>query len=138
MMALPSPRGSAATFTVTATTRATPPASRKPTTSRGRAVGLTRCDAFFREPRAHDIIDQRCLASGLTRRTFTRTFLQGTGLSFVAWRQRACLVNALPRLAPGVSVTSVAMALGYDDPAAVTCMFNRLLGASPRGYLALP
>ena len=41
---------------------------------------------------------------------------------------------ALPRLAAGERVTSVAMALGYDNPAAFTSMFHRSLGASPRAY----
>jgi AraC-like DNA-binding protein len=62
-------------------------------------------------------------------------FREETGLSFVAWRQQACLVAALPRLAAGESVTTVAMALGYDNPAAFTTMFKRLLGVPPRNYL---
>ena len=72
----------------------------------------------------------------MSRRSFTRLFRKETGLSFVAWRQQACLVAALPRLAAGESVTSVAMALGYDNPAAFTTMFKRLLGVPPRSYLA--
>jgi AraC-like DNA-binding protein len=94
-----------------------------------------RCRAFLREPQAHDAIGGWCAALGVSRRSFTRLFRQETGLSFVAWRQQACLVVALPRLAAGESVTAVAMALGYDNPAAFTAMFKRLLGAPPRNYL---
>lgn len=94
-----------------------------------------RCRAFLRQPNAHDAIDGWCTALGMSRRSFTRLFRQETGLSFIAWRQQACLVAALPRLAAGESVTAVAMALGYDNPAAFTTMFKRLLGASPRSYL---
>lgn len=94
-----------------------------------------RCRAFLRDPQAHDAIDDWCAALGMSRRSFTRIFRQETGLSFVAWRQQACLVAAVPRLAAGESVTTVAMALGYDNPAAFTTMFRRLLGVSPRDYL---
>jgi AraC-like DNA-binding protein len=94
-----------------------------------------RCRAFLRQPQAHDAIDSWCGALGMSRRSFTRLFRQETGLSFVGWRQQACLVAALPRLAAGESVTAVAMALGYDNPAAFTTMFKRLLGVPPRSYL---
>jgi AraC-like DNA-binding protein len=69
----------------------------------------------------------------------TRVFLRHRSpapLSFPAWRQQACLVAALPKLTAGESVTSVAMAFGYDNPAAFTTMFKRLLGVPPRTYLA--
>jgi AraC-like DNA-binding protein len=94
------------------------------------------CQAYLRNPQAHAAIADWCAAFGMSRRNFTRIFRQETGVSFVAWRQQACLVAALPRLAAGESVTSVAMALGYDNPAAFTAMFKRLLGVSPRGYFA--
>ncbi len=74
----------------------------------------------------------------MSRRSFTRTFRQETGMSFVSWRQQACLVAALPQLAAGESITAVAMTLGYDNPAAFTTMFKRLLGVPPRSYLPPP
>ena len=94
-----------------------------------------RCRAFLQEPKAHDAIGHWCVALGMSRRSFTRAFRQETGLSFVTWRQQACLVAALPRLAAGERVTTVAMALGYDNPSAFTIMFKRLLGVPPRSYL---
>jgi AraC-like DNA-binding protein len=94
-----------------------------------------RCHAFLRRPQAHEAIEDWCTELGISRRHFTRIFRHETGLSFVTWRQQACLVAALPRLAAGEAVTSVAMALGYDNPAAFTAMFKRLLGASPRRYI---
>jgi AraC-like DNA-binding protein len=72
---------------------------------------------------------------GMSRRAFTRLFRRETGLSFVEWRQQACLIAALPRLSAGEPVTTVALDLGYDNPAAFTTMFKRVLGASPRNYL---
>jgi AraC-like DNA-binding protein len=71
----------------------------------------------------------------MSRRSFTRLFRQETGLSFVEWRQQACTVAALPRLAAREPITNIAMDLGYDNPAAFTAMFKRMLGSSPRAYL---
>ncbi|MEJ1976532.1 MAG: AraC family transcriptional regulator [Acetobacteraceae bacterium] len=83
----------------------------------------------------HETIDGWSSALGMSRRAFTRLFRRETGLSFVAWRQQACLFAALPRLFAGEPVTAVAIELGYDNPAAFTTMFKRLLGAPPRRYL---
>jgi AraC-like DNA-binding protein len=53
---------------------------------------------------------------GLGRRNFTRGVRRETGMSFAEWRRQACLLIALPRLAAGEAVTSIAMGLGYDSP----------------------
>ena len=68
------------------------------------------------------------------RRAFTRAFRKETGLSFGAWRQQACLLIALPRLAAGEAVTTIALDLGYESPAAFTTMFKRLVGVAPSHY----
>jgi AraC-like DNA-binding protein len=94
-----------------------------------------RCRAFIERPTVHATIDAWSRALGMSRRSFTRLFRDQTGLSFQAWRQQACLVAALPRLAGGEPVTAVALELGYDNPAAFSTMFKRVLGASPRAYL---
>lgn len=94
-----------------------------------------RCRTFLAAPNAHDAIDDWALALGMSRRAFTRAFKAETGLSFVDWRQQACLVTALPRLVAGQAITTVALDLGYDNPAAFTTMFRRVLGSSPRNYL---
>ncbi|WP_413989748.1 AraC family transcriptional regulator [Labrys okinawensis] len=94
-----------------------------------------RCRSFLRRPNAHQTIDNWSNSLGMGRRSFTRLFKKETGLSFVEWRQQACLVSALPRLVAGEAVTTIAIDLGYDNPAAFTTMFKRVLGASPRTYL---
>jgi len=71
---------------------------------------------------------------GLGRKAFTRLFRRETGLSFGAWRQQACILVALPRLARGDSVTAIAFALGYDSAAAFTTMFKKRVGVSPSHY----
>jgi AraC-like DNA-binding protein len=93
-----------------------------------------RCRKFLLHPTANDSIDNWASSLHLSRRTFTRLFRRETGLSFVAWRQQACILASLPKLAAGASVTHTAFELGYDNPAAFTKLFKRILGASPREY----
>lgn len=96
-----------------------------------------RCRAFVRQPGVHQTIDDWAAALGMARRTFTRLFRQETGMSFQAWRQQACLLWALPRLVGGEPVTSVAIDLGYENPAAFTLAFRRAFGSPPLVYLGL-
>ncbi len=93
-----------------------------------------RCHAFLEHPNPHETIDQWGAALGLGRRAFTRLFRSETGMSFAEWRRQACLLVALPRLASGEAVTTIALDLGYDSPAAFATMFKRLLGIPPSRY----
>lgn len=95
-----------------------------------------RCHAFLAEPDAGATIDGWADELGWGRRAFTRAFRRETGMSFSAWRQQACLLSALPRLAAGEAVTTIALDLGYDSPAAFTTMFKRLTGVAPSRYRA--
>jgi len=96
-----------------------------------------RCRQFVQRPSIHQTIDDWSNALGMSRRAFTRLFRRETGLSFMAWRQQACLLCALPRLAAGEPVTTVAIDLGYENPAAFTLMFKRAFGSPPLTYLGL-
>jgi len=93
-----------------------------------------RCHAFLEAPDIHATIEQWCESLSMDRRAFTRAFRRETGMSFGEWRQQACLLVALPRLAAGESVTAIALDLGYDSPAAFSTMFRRLLGVPPSRY----
>jgi AraC-like DNA-binding protein len=95
------------------------------------------CRQFVQKPGIHQTIDDWSEALGMSRRAFTRLFRRETGLSFVAWRQQACLLCAMPRLAAGEPVTTVAIDLGYENPAAFTLMFKRAFGSPPLSYLGL-
>ena len=96
-----------------------------------------RCREFIRRPAIHQTIDEWSAELNMSRRAFTRLFRRETGLSFMAWRQQACLIGALPRLAAGESVTTVAIDLGYENPAAFTLMFKRAFGSPPLTYVGL-
>lgn len=97
---------------------------------------VAKCQAFLEAPSPHDSIDEWSAHLGMGRRAFTRMFRKETGLSFGAWRQQACLLVALPRLAAGESVTTIAFDLGYESAAAFTTMFKRLAGVAPSHYRA--
>lgn len=93
-----------------------------------------RCQQFLLKPHIYETTDQWSADLNMSRRAFTRLFRAETHLSFVAWRQQACLTHALTLLASGTSVTTVALELGYDSPAAFSTMFKKALGVSPRLY----
>ncbi|MEI2414596.1 helix-turn-helix transcriptional regulator [Orrella sp. JC864] len=98
-------------------------------------AGLRRlCRDFLAAPTLAQTPEQWAGALNVSLRTFARLFRKETGLGFQAWRQRACVLGALPRLAAGQPVTAIALDMGYDSPGAFGAMFRRLLGASPARY----
>jgi AraC-like DNA-binding protein len=97
--------------------------------------GMARkCQAFLEHPTPRDTIDLWSTDLGIGRRAFTRQFRNETGLSFGEWRQQACILVALPRLARGEAVTTIAFDLGYESAAAFTTMFKRRVGVAPSHY----
>ncbi|WVV47526.1 helix-turn-helix transcriptional regulator [Pseudomonas sp. NA13] len=98
-----------------------------------RLLGL--CQAFLKRPDAHVSPVQWAAQLHTSLRSFNRLFSQQTGLSFSRWRQQACVMSALSRLAVGNSVTRIALDLGYDSPAAFSTMFRRVLGHAPSAWL---
>ncbi|MFO2462722.1 helix-turn-helix transcriptional regulator [Pseudomonas sp. 15FMM2] len=93
------------------------------------------CVAFVQQPDVHQSAGDWAAQAHLSLRTFSRLFRQQTGLSFVQWRQRACVVQALARLAGGETITRIALDFGYESPAAFSSMFRRVLGQPPSTYL---
>lgn len=96
-----------------------------------------RCRRFVQRPSIRETTDDWAGALNMSRRSFTRLFRRETGMSFMAWRQQACLLCAMPRLAAGEPVTTIAIDLGYENPAAFTLMFRRSFGSPPLAYLGL-
>jgi len=93
------------------------------------------CREFIECPRTDVSIDKMAAMAGVSRRTLTRLFRQETGLSFAAWKQQACLLAAMTRMAHGEPITRVAMDLGYSSPSTFTVVFRRVLGEVPSRYL---
>jgi AraC-like DNA-binding protein len=89
---------------------------------------------------ARDLSDSRRLEqwaewAGLSPRTLSRKFVNETGLSFAQWRAQARLLRALELVADGVSVTTIALELGYDNVSAFIDMFRRATGTTPGRYV---
>ncbi|CAI1031459.1 AraC family transcriptional regulator [Serratia quinivorans] len=94
------------------------------------------CQGFLQQPDAHDSPQAWAKRLYMSIRSFSRFFRDQTGMSFSQWRQRACVVLALARLAEGNSVTQVALEMGYESSAAFATMFRRVLGQAPSCYLS--
>ena len=67
-------------------------------------------------------------------RTLERLFRAETGLSFGAWKRRACIVHAMTLLADGASVTAAGLATGYVSTSAFVAAFRRVAGITPGQY----
>lgn len=107
-----------------------------PLPGEGRLLGL--CQTFLQQPNIHQSPQQWADQLHISLRTFNRLFRQETGLSFSQWRQQACVVLALARLAEGTPVTRIAVDFGYDSPAAFSTMFRRVLGQAPSVWMNEP
>ena len=94
-----------------------------------------RCHDFLDHPHVTATIDAWAAALAMNRRSFTRLFRAETGMSFAQWREQACLAVALPKLAAGEPVTTIALDLGYEGPGNFSTMFKRVVGVSPSRYL---
>jgi AraC-like DNA-binding protein len=95
---------------------------------------LALCQAFLLAPAIHDPAERWASALFMSASTFRRHFLQQLGMSFSAWRQRACVVSALALLITGKSVKEVALLLGYDNGSSFATMFRRVTGQPPSHY----
>jgi len=94
-----------------------------------------RCRAYLENPSPHETIDDWARDLAMSRRTFTRRFRAETGLSFAMWCRQACIFAALPRLAKGESITTLAFDFGYESASAFATMFKRVMGVAPSRYL---
>lgn len=71
----------------------------------------------------------------LSSRTITRIFNKEVGTGFKEWRQKVRLLEAINLLEQGLSVTQVALEVGYQSPSAFTYAFKQVFEVSPLGYL---
>lgn len=93
------------------------------------------CKAFLESPSLEIGIDTMAVRAGMSRRTFTRQFRLHTGMSFIAWRQQACLLAAVVKLGKGEPVTRIAVELGYSTASAFATVFKQVLGEVPSRYV---
>jgi AraC-like DNA-binding protein len=80
-------------------------------------------------------LDEWATKINLAQRTFIRKFRVETGMSFVAWRQRARVIQAIKLLTAGSSVTEVSLSVGYESLSAFISVFKQITGVVPTQYL---
>jgi AraC-like DNA-binding protein len=95
-------------------------------------------DQMMRDPSLRSTIEVWGERIGASPRTLTRRFREETGMSFGKWRRQLQLSLALQWLAEGLSVTNVALDLGYESSSAFITMFKQALGQTPSRYFAAP
>lgn len=83
-------------------------------------------------------LDQWAETVNLAQRTLIRKFRAETGMSFVAWRQRARVIQAIKLLSIGDSVTDVALSVGYESLSAFISVFKNITGVAPTQYIQRP
>jgi AraC-like DNA-binding protein/quercetin dioxygenase-like cupin family protein len=86
-----------------------------------------------------DPADGRTLAEwgtevGASARTLARAFRAGTGMTFGQWRCLTRLHAALPQLAAGQAVGTVARHVGYQTASAFVAAFRSQTGHTPAAY----
>jgi AraC-like DNA-binding protein len=81
-------------------------------------------------------LDEWAAWANAAPRTVSRRFVEETGLTFTAWRQRARLLRALELLASGQPVGTVALDLGYDNASAFISLFRRTFHTTPGKYFS--
>jgi AraC-like DNA-binding protein len=91
-------------------------------------------EAFARNPGDKRTLEEWASDEGISCRTLARLFHREIGITFRHWRHQMRVLAAVPRLAMGEQVTSVALELGYDSPGAFAAMFRRLMGVAPSQY----
>jgi len=77
-------------------------------------------------------------AVGASERTLARAFQAGTGIPFGRWRILLRLQAALPALASGQPVSSVARRVGYESTSAFVAAFRQETGLTPAAYFHDP
>lgn len=99
---------------------------------RARTAALQQAMNFARERLVEASAERAARHAGLSVRSLSRRFRDETGTTWRAWLRKARILAAMEQLAdPGVNVTEVAFAVGFDSPAAFTHAFRALTGEPP-------
>jgi AraC-like DNA-binding protein len=92
---------------------------------------LALCYELIEQPSLHTTLGDWAERLNVSEKTLMRLFKRETGLSFRGWRQRARLLSSLNALEAGASVTTTALACGYDSTSAFIAAFRGLFGVTP-------
>jgi AraC-like DNA-binding protein len=94
-------------------------------------------EAMRKEPDRNMDLEGWAQLVNMSRRTLCRHFLEDTGMSLPEWQRNLRLMLARQYLEEGVSVTQVALSLGYDSPSAFIAMFKRVFGTTPKRFTSI-
>jgi AraC-like DNA-binding protein len=107
------------------------PAAKSPELARAMNLVLESLERMEASP----TLEQAAKRANLSPRTLARRFQDEAQTSFRAFLQRARMMRATELLAEeGARVTDVALAVGFESPAAFTRAFEAFLGQRPRDY----
>ena len=93
------------------------------------------CEALFLDPNDERSADDWARELGMSVRTLTRRFEAEVDVPLRSWRRRLRVFRAIELLSSGMSVTSVAMELGYGSPSAFIFAFRGEMGKSPHAFV---
>lgn len=97
-----------------------------------RALAAAR--ALRESPGGSATLGQLARQSSASLRTLERLFVEETGLTLGAWRQRARLLRGMELMAEGASVTRAGLEAGYEGTSAFIAAFRRAFGTTPGRY----
>ncbi len=80
-------------------------------------------------------LEEWAIKINIAQRTLIRKFRAETGMSLVAWRQRARVIQSIRLLNAGQTVTDVAFDVGYESLSAFISVFKQITGVAPTQYL---
>ena len=90
---------------------------------------------ILQSPEDMSTVQNWATVSGMSVRSFTRHFVDETGLGFSEWRQRVKIYTALKMLSSNVPVTEVSFNLGYQNVSTFIAMFKAKMGKTPTEYV---
>lgn len=91
-------------------------------------------NAFIADPSDGRDLETWANWAAISSRTLSRRFVDETGFTFTAWRQRVRLLRSLEMLAADMPVTTIALDLGYSTGSAFISLFRKTFGMTPAAY----
>ncbi len=92
------------------------------------------CNRLYLQPGSRLAVIDIARQLSWSERTLERRFRQETGLSLRDWRHKLRLLKAIELLATDVSITHVALEVGYSSPSPFILMFRERTGLTPAQY----
>jgi AraC-like DNA-binding protein len=99
-----------------------------------RGILLKLCEALYADPSDPRGVDEWGTILGMSARTLARRFEEEVGMSMRAWRRRLPLFKAIELLAGDLSITQIALELGYSSTSAFTYAFRTEIGRGPQAH----